>query len=195
MRARLRFTSLLVLAVLALSGCNSDSGNSDLGTNGSSADHSANDTSDESLASLGSAINRTQVVQGSIEGQDFVFVSGSYEEDSEGYSITLYPAEPLPESERLWSPYETNLDMVLIPLPLGVGSYKLPYKLNPSSTSVTTPTIFEAEDQSNLMTTDGVVEIYSVDDVNGVITGGLHVVDLHDNELNGTFTVRKLGTF
>lgn len=179
----LRFTSLLVLAVLALSACNSESGNSDPGLEKDSTDPSTA----YSIA--------TSVIHGSIEGQDFVFVSGSYEEDSEGYTINLYPAEPLPESERMWSPYATNLDMVLIPLPLGVGTYKLPYKLNPSSSSVTTPTIYEAEDQSNLMTTEGVVEIYGVDDVNGVITGGLHIVDVHDNELNGTFTVRKLGTF
>lgn len=183
MRVLLHCTSLLVLAVLALTGCNSESGNSDPSLEKDSTDPSTT----YSIA--------TSVVQGSIEGQDFVFVSGSYKEDSEGYTISLYPAEPLPESERMWSPYATNLDMVLIPLPLGVGSYELPYKLNPSSTSVTTPTIFEAQDQTNLMTTEGVVEIYSVDDVNGVITGGLHVVDLHDNELNGTFTVRKLGTF
>jgi hypothetical protein len=166
-----------------LMGCSDNSTGSNSGTS-SSVNGSSNSAA---------TVNQNQVLTGTIRGAAFTFVSGSYEITDDKLDITLYPAEPLPVADRLWSPWDHNLNLIMIPIRAEVGSYTIPYHLDPGSQTITAPTLFLYENMLNISASVGVVEIYSIDTTSGTVTGGFMTSDPEDGTaLNGTFTVREL---
>lgn len=153
-------------------------------------------TSNNNGSPQGLTVNQDQLVSGNLAGESFVFVSGSYKKEGDVLHITLYPAEPLPEADRLWSPWDNNLNVIMLPIFAKVGTYLIPYQLDPAIDIISSPTLFQASSQRNIATDFGVVEIYSIDEASGVVKGGVHISDPQNGtELNGTFTVHELSTF
>lgn len=144
----------------------------------------------------GLPVNKGQVLSGSMAGIPFTFVSGSFDREGDVLHINLYPEAPLPKEDRLWSPWDNNLNMIMFPIPAKVSSYIIPYKLNPELATVSSPTLYIASDARNIISDFGTVEIYRIDEVAGVVEGGLHVSDPErGTDLNGTFSVQALSSF
>lgn len=155
-------------------------------------DSSSSKKTEEKDNTPGSETIPNQVVQGNIEAKAFSFVSGYYKVREDGITINLYAAEPLPAGEAMWTPYASNLDIIIIPMIATPGVYKIPYKLHADQSAITYPTLYSDREQKNYMGESGVVEILTVDDANGIITGRLKIDDSSsDSHLAGHFTVTR----
>lgn len=126
-----------------------------------------------------------QNLQGKIGGNAWTFVAGNAEDSyfTEGnLSIDLYPSELDTPCGFIW-----DVDYVMFEIPKEVGIYELYFDL--SSFDGYTVTLFETEGTMNNIATEGAVEIISIDETSGTITGRMDVRADGDNQVNGNFTI------
>lgn len=123
-----------------------------------------------------------QPLAGTIDGAEWVFVSGNtnaFLDDEDAYFGSLYAT--IYEGCGLGPSEEGHL---LLGIPTAVGEY--PFNLQRNVTFSFKRSA--DEDQQNLVATQGLVVVDSVED--GVIKGGVHAIFDDDNVVDGRFEVR-----
>jgi len=132
---------------------------------------------------------KNQTLQGKIEGETWVFKSGSGEED---FSDPLYLDFDLYDIDSDypcdWSSYSSQdyASKVIFNMPATVGLRELKFSFSNSEENQTV-TLYTLEDNFNNIATQGVVEILSITDTE--INAQMDIYIDENNFLNGKFTV------
>lgn len=128
---------------------------------------------------------KDQIMQGEIEGDNWVFASGTAEIDywdEDQLSLMFYAeASDDPCNEFL------SGNKVMCTIPNAVGLYKLNF--NFSGDNIQTVTLFHEASVMNTVASEGAIEIMLIDLQNGIIEGRIDAYGDKNDFVNGNFSL------
>ena len=125
---------------------------------------------------------KEQTLQGQIGGDDWEFKVGTAEmQENDTLWIDLYGVD----DEDPCNNWNIEGDYLLFFIPAQVGVHELSFNWETGGQTVT---FYDESATMNNVAVEGAVEILSIDETNGEVTGRIDAKIDGDNEVNGNFT-------